>query len=152
HRTELAGARAHRTHQHQGGGAPAPALGDVGTFRFRAYRRQLVCPHYVADFLVLGAGRQLHAQPRRLACRIGHAAQRTRTNAVLDRPRALRAGEFAARCRTDLVGWFAHDGSMRRLERTQCTRCNRLVYWPPTTSRNADPAPPAGKTEPLALP
>ena len=95
-RAEPAGARAHRAHQHQRGGAAAPALGDVGALGFGAYGVELVRAHDVGHFLVTRAAGQLHAQPWRLATDVGLMAVRIGLLAALDRTRALRTGELAA--------------------------------------------------------
>ena len=95
-RAEAASARAHRPHQHQGGGATAPAFGDVGAFGLRTHRVQLVVAHHVADGFKTGAGRKLDAQPRWLAVHIRLHAVGVGADTALDCTGTLRTDEFAA--------------------------------------------------------
>ena len=107
-RAELAGAGAHRTHQHQRGGAALPALGDIGTLGFGTNGGEPVRLDDVQDFLVPGTAGQPHAQPRRLALGIGNGAVGVGLDAVQHRRGSLRTEDLAARYRALRVGGFAH--------------------------------------------
>ena len=119
-RAELAGARAHRTHQHQGGGAAAPAFGDVGALGFGAHGGQPVRLHDLHHVLVLGAGGQAHAQPRRLGPGVGQVAQGAGLDAVQHGARAVDGDDLAAGHRTWGAGRVAHGASVSRMKRRAC--------------------------------
>ena len=66
-RAEAASARAHRPHQHDGGGAGVPAFADVRALGLLADGAQTVLAHDVLDGLEARAARQRRPQPGRLA-------------------------------------------------------------------------------------
>src|SRR5699024_10655445 len=76
-------------HDHDGGGAVAPAFADIRAHGLLAHRRQPVFTHVVLDRLILLAGRQARAQPTRFASDRHGAGLAARLHAVLDRPRAV---------------------------------------------------------------
>ena len=69
HRTEAAGARAHRAHQHDGGGAGIPAFADVRALGFLAHGGELVRVHVAARCARSARRRRQCLQPARLAAR-----------------------------------------------------------------------------------
>src|SRR6266545_568411 len=72
HRTVPAVARAHVAQDHEGRGQVLPALADIGTMRFLAYRMEVPLPHQALEPQVLRAARRADLQPRRLG-RVGGA-------------------------------------------------------------------------------
>ena len=97
-RAEFARARADFAHQHQGGGAAAPAFTDVRALGFDADGVQLVAAHDFAHFLEVLAARHAHAQPRWLAIDITDVAFGIRPNSILDCAHAVGGHVFVAAC------------------------------------------------------
>ena len=97
---EAAGARAHRAHQHDGGGAGVPALADVGALGFFAHGGEAVLAHGAAHEVVARAGRRRRLEPARLAGRGWSRSQPSppRLLAVADRREALRRACISRRC------------------------------------------------------
>ena len=103
---ERAGARAGVAHDHHGGVAPGPALGDVGAARLLAHRDEAVLAQDRARLGELRRGRRhLHPDPVRLA-----QHRRVGLVGLLGVPGALvEDGDHC--CES---GWVAHGKSSRR--------------------------------------
>ena len=125
-RAELARTRAYRTHQHQRGGAAAPAFSDIRALGLGADRVELVRIDNVTHFLIARAGGQLYPQPCRFSLDIRHATGGVRTNAVHDRARTLRTGEFGPGRGVGKAGIVGHERH-RSLRRDSCPIVRRPV-------------------------
>jgi hypothetical protein len=98
HGAEAAGAGAHRAHQHDGGGAVAPALAHVGAVGFGAHGAQAVLADVALNGLEALAAGNLGAQPLGLAARDTGALLLAGAllDAVLDGREAVLGTEFLA--------------------------------------------------------